>query len=161
MRGRGYRWKIFSFRSSPAAAISVSVNVIYVRSVENANETEAATNCGNLAISLRCAHQGCHTHGHMQHAAALSSNRSLQQYCVGLLPQRGSVGSKLACPPRFEFSHSHCHTFLSLTHSLSSSLARWPKRKTSSKEFAQNYSPGHLPLQHLTKLHILFALKQF
>lgn len=36
-----------AFVASPAAAISVSVNVICERSVENANETEAATNCGN------------------------------------------------------------------------------------------------------------------
>lgn len=53
-----------AFVAWPAAAISVSVNVICERSVENANETEAATNCGNLAISLHCQPGLPHTHTH-------------------------------------------------------------------------------------------------
>lgn len=56
------------------------------------------------------ASQGCHTHTHNARKRKLLSSPDRAKACSNAAPARTRVGSKLACPPRFEFSHSHCHT---------------------------------------------------
>lgn len=116
------------------------------------------------------ASQGCHTH--TMHANENCSPALIEPKPAAMRPRPepawaanspvhlvSSSRTRTATPPPSPLSlHLPASLHLSL---LCFSVVPQPKRKTSSEEFAQNYSPGHLPLQHLTKLQILFAQKQF
>lgn len=85
------------------------------------------------------ASQGCHTHNARKRKLLSSPDRA--KACSNAAPARTRVGSKLACPPRFEFSHSHRHTSplsLPLSSSISVGCASLWFRSPNAKQVPKN-----------------------